>query len=139
MIVLFAVSCGVSVANLYYAQPVLDDIAKSFGTSSGTAGLHLALLTLGIGEGDEVIVPSFVFVAVANAVLQVRATPVFAEIDPVTLNLDPAAVERAVSPRTRALLVVHTFGVPAEMDALQAIARRHSLFIICLLYTSRCV
>jgi len=98
--------------------------------SSGTAALHLALITLGIGEGDEVIVPSFAFIAVANAVLQVRATPVFAEIDPVTLNLDPAAVEQAITPRTRAILVVHTFGVPAEMDALQAIARRHNLLLI---------
>ncbi len=98
--------------------------------SSGTAGLHLALLVLGVGEGDEVIVPSFAFVAVANAVLQVRATPVFAEIDPVTLNLDPAGVERAITPRTRAILAVHTFGVPAEMDALGIIARRHGLAII---------
>jgi UDP-hydrolysing UDP-N-acetyl-D-glucosamine 2-epimerase len=108
----------------YHAVP--DAVA----VSSGTAGLHLALLTLGVGEGDEVIVPSFTFVAVANAVLQVRATPVFAEIDPVTLNLDPAAVERAITPRTRALLVVHTFGVPAQMDALQAIARSHHLALI---------
>jgi perosamine synthetase len=77
-----------------------------------------------------VIVPSFAFIAVANAVLQVRATPVFAEIDPVTLNLDPAAVERAITPRTRGLIVVHTFGVPADMDALQTIAHRHSLVII---------
>jgi perosamine synthetase len=108
----------------YHAVP------HAVAVSSGTAGLHLALLTLGIGEGDVVIVPSFAFIAVANAVLQVRATPVFAEIDPVTLNLDPAAVERAITPRTRALLVVHTFGVPADMDAFQAIARRHSLVIV---------
>jgi perosamine synthetase len=105
-------------------------VPQAVAVSSGTAGLHLALLTLGVGEGDEVIVPSFVFVAVANAVLQVRATPVFAEIDPATLNLDPAAVERAITPRTRAILVVHTFGVPAEMDALQAIASQHKLFLI---------
>jgi perosamine synthetase len=108
----------------YHAVP--DAVA----VSSGTAGLHLGLLTLGVGEGDEVIVPSFTFVAVANAVLQVRATPVFAEIDPVTLNLDPASVERAITPRTRALLVVHTFGVMAEIDALQQIARRHHLLLI---------
>ena len=98
--------------------------------SSGTAALHLALLTLGIGEGDEVIVPSFAFVAVAGAVHQVGARPVFAEIDPLTLNLDPAAVERAIGPRTRAILVVHTFGVPAEMDALRELAQRHRLALI---------
>jgi len=98
--------------------------------SSGTAGLHLALMVLGVGEGDEVIIPSFTFVAVANAVLQVRATPVFAEIDPVTLNLDPDCVERAITPRTRAILVVHIFGVPAEIDVLQKIARRHGLALI---------
>jgi perosamine synthetase len=105
-------------------------VAHAVAVSSGTAGLHLALLTLGIGEGDEVIVPSFAFIAVANAVLQVRATPVFAEIDALTLNLDPAAVERAITLRTRALLVVHTFGIPAEMDALEELARRHNLAIV---------
>lgn len=108
----------------YHSAPV------ALAVSSGTAGLHLALLALGIGEGDEVIVSSFAFVAVATAVLHLRAMPVFAEIDPITLNLDPTAVERAVTPRTRAILAVHTFGVPAEMDALQAVARRHNLFII---------
>ncbi len=105
-------------------------VPQAVAVSSGTAGLHLALLTLGIGLGDEVIVPSFAFIAVANAILQVCATPVFAEIDPISLNLDPAAVERAITSRTRALLVVHTFGVPADMDELQAIARRHNLVIV---------
>jgi len=108
----------------YHSMP--DAVA----VSSGTAGLHLALLALGIGEGCEVIVPSFAFVAVANAVLQVCATPVFVDIDPVTLNLDPALVEQAITSRTRALLVVHTFGVPAEMDRLQEIARRHNLALL---------
>jgi perosamine synthetase len=108
----------------YHSVPV------ALAVSSGTAGLHLALLALNIREGDEVILPSFAFVAVANAVLQLRATPVFAEIEPITLNLDPVAVERAITPRTRAILIVHTFGVPAQMDALLDIARRHHLVVI---------
>jgi perosamine synthetase len=105
-------------------------VHDAVAVSSGTAGLHLALLALGIGEGDEVIVPSFAFIAAANVVRQVRATPVFVEIDRATLNLDPAAVERAVTPRTRAILAIHTFGVPTEMDALRAIASRCDLFVI---------
>jgi UDP-N-acetylglucosamine 2-epimerase len=112
------------------ALAAYHSVPHAVAVSSGTAGLHLALLVLGIGEGDEVIIPSFAFIAVANAVLQVRATPVFAEIDPITLNLDPEAVERAITSRTRALLVVHTFGVPADMDALQSIARRRKLAIL---------
>jgi perosamine synthetase len=102
----------------------------AIAVSSGTAALHLAIRALGIGEGDEVIVPSFTFIAVANAVLYERATPVFVDIDPVTLNPDPACVEAAITPRTRAIVIVHTFGVPAEMTALLEIARRHDLAII---------
>ena len=105
-------------------------VDHAVAVSSGTAGLHLALLTLGIGERDEVILPSFTFVAVVNTVLQVRATPILVEIDPVTLNLDPAAVERAISPRTRAILAVHTFGIPAQMNALKDLANRHHLALI---------
>jgi perosamine synthetase len=123
-------SLGPELAAFEAALADYHTVPHAVAVSSGTAGLHLALLTVGIGEGDEVIVPSFAFVAVANAVLQIRAMPVFAEIDPATLNLDPAAVERAVTPRTRAILVVHTFGVPAEMNALQTIASRHKLFLI---------
>jgi len=105
-------------------------VSDAVAVSSGTAGLHLALLTLCVGEGDEVIIPSFTFVAVVNAVLQVRATPVLVEMDPNTLNLDPAAVERAISPHTRAILAVHTFGVPAQMDELKHLAERHRLVLI---------
>ncbi len=123
-------SLGPELEAFEHALAAYHSVPDAIAVSSGTAGLHLALLTLGIGEGHEVIVPSFAFVAVANAVLHVRATPVFADIDPVTLNLDPAAVERALTPRTRAILVVHTFGVPADMDALQSIATRHRLFVI---------
>jgi perosamine synthetase len=98
--------------------------------SSGTAALHLAMIALGIGENDEVIVPSFTFIAVANAVRYQRATPVFVDIDPLTLNLDPVQVEAAVTARTRAIIIVHSFGVPAEMDALMNLARRHNLAVV---------
>jgi perosamine synthetase len=123
-------SLGPELAAFEAALASYHSIPHAVAVSSGTAGLHLALLALGIGEGDEVIVPSFTFIAVANTILQVRATPVFADIEPVTLNLDPSSVERAVTSRTRAILVVHTFGVPADMDALGAIARRHNLLIV---------
>jgi perosamine synthetase len=93
--------------------------------SSGTAGLHLALRAAGVGEGDEVVTSPFSFVASANAALYERARPVFADIDPVTLNLDPAAAEAAITPRTRALLPVHIFGYPADLPAFEAIAARH--------------
>jgi perosamine synthetase len=111
-------------------------LAEYIGTShavavnSGTSALHLSLRALEIGEGDEVIVPSFAFIAIANAVRYVGATPVFVDIDPVALNLDPSGIEAAVTPRTRAILVVHTFGCPAAMDAIQEIARRRRLFIV---------
>jgi perosamine synthetase len=123
-------SLGPELSAFEAALAAYHEVTHAVAVSSGTAGLHLALLTLGIGEGDEVIVPSFAFIAVANAVLQVRATPVFAEIDPITLNLDPAALERAITPRTRVMIVVHTFGIPADMDKLQVIARNHNLFIL---------
>jgi perosamine synthetase len=87
-------------------------------------------MALGIGPGDEVIVPSFAFIAVANAVRYVGAQPVFADIDAETRNLDPANVEAVVTTRTRALIAVHTFGRPAPMTALLDVARRHNLLVI---------
>jgi perosamine synthetase len=123
-------SLGPELSAFESALAAYHAVPHAVAVSSGTAGLHLALLTLGVGEGDEIIVPSFAFIAVANAVLHVRATPVFADIDPVTLNLDLDTVERAITSRTRAILVVHTFGVLADMDALQAIAHRHKLLIL---------
>jgi perosamine synthetase len=98
--------------------------------SSGTAGLHLALRAVGVGDGDEVITSPFSFVASANVALYERARPVFADIDAVTLNLDPQAAEAAVTERTRALLPVHIFGYPANMGAFEAIAARHGLGIV---------
>jgi len=100
------------------------------GVSSGTSGLHLCLRALGIGEGDEVMVPSFTFIAVANAVRYERAIPVFVDIEPQRLNLDPAQIEAAITPRTKAIIAVHTFGCPANMGKILTIARKHHLFVI---------
>jgi perosamine synthetase len=98
--------------------------------SSGTAGLHLALRAVGVSDGDEVITSPFSFVASANVALYERARPVFADIDPITLNLDPAAAEAAVTERTKALLPVHIFGFPADMASFEAISARHGLSIV---------
>lgn len=98
--------------------------------SSGTAGLHLALRAVGVKDGDEVITSPFSFVASANVALYERARPVFADIDPVTLNLDPRATEAAVTERTRAILPVHIFGYPADMVAFERIADRYDLALV---------
>jgi perosamine synthetase len=98
--------------------------------SSGTAGLHLAVRLAGLGEGDEVVTSPFSFVASANCILYEGATPVFADIDPRTLNLDPAAVEAVVTPRTKAILAVDIFGYPAEYAELETIAEGHGLKIV---------
>ncbi|HUZ82211.1 MAG TPA: DegT/DnrJ/EryC1/StrS family aminotransferase, partial [Gaiellaceae bacterium] len=120
--------------------PKLDEFERRFAAqlgapyasavSSGTAGLHLALRAVGVEAGDEVITSPFSFVASANAILYCGATPVFAEIDAVTLNLDPAAAEAAITPRTKAILPVHIFGYPADMPAFEAIAHKHGLALV---------
>lgn len=97
--------------------------------NSGTSALHMAFLAAGIGPGDEVIVPSFSFAATANAVALTGATPVFADIELATFNLDPAAVEAAITPSTRAIMPVHLYGHPAAMGALTEIATRHDLLL----------
>jgi dTDP-4-amino-4,6-dideoxygalactose transaminase len=98
--------------------------------NSGTSGLHLALIAAGVKQGDEVIVPSFTFAATANTVGLTGATPVFVDIDPRTFNIDPAAIEAAISPRTRAIQVVHLYGQPAAMKEIMAIAGRHGLLVL---------
>ena len=98
--------------------------------SSGTTALFLALRVAGIGPGDEVIVPSLSFIATANAVVHTGATPVFVDIDPRTYNIDPDAAAAAVTARTRALLPVHQLGMPADLDRLQEVAKRHGLVLI---------
>ncbi|WP_062070346.1 DegT/DnrJ/EryC1/StrS family aminotransferase [Demequina sediminicola] len=95
--------------------------------SSGTAGLHLGLLAAGVGPGDEVIVPSFTFAATANSVALAGATPVFADIEPDFFCLDPASVEAAITPRTKAIMPVHLYGHPANMTALREIASKHGI------------
>jgi perosamine synthetase len=98
--------------------------------SSGTAGLHLCMCLAGVGGGDEVITSPYSFVASANCAIYEGATPVFADIDPRTLNLDPAAVEAAITPRTKAVVGVDIFGYPCELDELLAICERHGLFFV---------
>ena len=102
---------------------------QCIAVNSGTSGLHLALIALGIKQGDEVIVPSFTFAATANAVALTGAMPVFVDIDPKTFNVDPAAIEAAITPRTRAIQPVHLYGQPAAMKEIMAIAARHNLIV----------
>jgi dTDP-4-amino-4,6-dideoxygalactose transaminase len=98
--------------------------------ASGTDALHLALAAAGIGAGDEVITSPFTFIATAEAIRYVGATPVFVDIDPQTFNIDPARIETAITPRTRAVLPVHLFGQPADMAAIGSICAKHDLLII---------
>ncbi|HEY5296006.1 MAG TPA: DegT/DnrJ/EryC1/StrS family aminotransferase [Gaiellaceae bacterium] len=98
--------------------------------SSGTAGLHLCMRLAGVGPGDEVITSPYSFVASANCAIYEGATPVFAEIDASTFNLDPAAVEAAITPRTKAIVAVDIFGYPAEYDELLALCERHGIALI---------
>ena len=108
----------------------LTGAAAAISVSNGTAALHLALATLGVKAGDEVIVPALTFVATANAVRYLGGEPVFADVDPATWCLDVAAVEARITPRTRGIIAVHLYGHPADMDALGALARRHGLWVL---------
>lgn len=125
-----SLSLGPKVSEFEHAIAHYVSAAHGVAVSSGTSGLHLCIRALGISEGDEVIVPSFAFIAVANAVRYERATPVFVDIDPQTLNLDPSLLEQAITARTRAIILVHTFGCPPELASILQIARRHGLFVI---------
>ncbi|MBL8763372.1 MAG: DegT/DnrJ/EryC1/StrS family aminotransferase [Phycisphaerae bacterium] len=115
-----------------FEQSVAARCGRTYGVgcSSGTMGLHMALLALGVGPGDEVITTPFSFVASANCILYVGARPVFVDIDPRTLNMDPAGLERAITPRTKAIIAVETFGNPAHMDAYESIAARHEVVLV---------
>jgi dTDP-4-amino-4,6-dideoxygalactose transaminase len=106
------------------------DVQHGVGLANGTDALTLALAACGLAPGDEVIVPAFTFVATATAVVRLGAKPVFADIDPKTLNLDPAEIEKRRTPRTRAVIPVHLFGAPADMDPICEIAARHGITTI---------
>jgi perosamine synthetase len=98
--------------------------------SSGTAGLHLLCVLAGLGPGDEAVTSPYSFVASANCAIYEGATPVFADIDPRTFNLDPAAVEAAITPRTKAIVAVDIFGYPCELEPLRELADRHGLALV---------
>jgi perosamine synthetase len=99
-------------------------------TNNGTTALHLTLAALGVGPGDEVIVPTLTYIATANAVTYCGATPVFADVEPDTMNLDPADIEHRITPRTKVIIPVHLYGHPADMTAIMAIAERHGLKVV---------
>jgi dTDP-4-amino-4,6-dideoxygalactose transaminase len=106
------------------------DSRHAVGLANGTDALTIALAACGIGAGDEVIVPAFTFVATGTAVLRLGARPVFADINPATFNLDPAEIEARRTPRTKAVIPVHLYGQPAEMDSIGELAARHGLVVI---------
>ncbi len=103
---------------------------RALGMNSGTAPLHVACMVAGFGAGDEVITTPFTFISSAWGISYTGATPVFADIEPGTYNLDPAKLEAAITPRTKGVIVVHLFGQPARMDEIMAVAKKHGLFVI---------
>jgi dTDP-4-amino-4,6-dideoxygalactose transaminase len=106
------------------------DAGECIALNSGTSALHLALLAAGIGPGDEVITVPFTFIATVSSIVYAGATPVFVDIDPVHFTMDPSLVEAAITPRTKALMPVHLYGQPADMDPILEIARRRHLLVI---------
>jgi perosamine synthetase len=105
-------------------------LKRAVAVNSGTSGLFICLLSLGIGEGDEVIVPPFTFIASSNTIMMTGAKPVFVDIDPKTLNIDPAKIEYKVTKKTKAIMPVEAFGSPADFDKICKIAKRHNLIIL---------
>lgn len=115
-----------------FEEAVAGYVGRKFAVAvnSGTSGLHLLVKAYGIGEGDEVITTPFSFIASSNCILYERARPVFVDVEPETGNIDPGLIERAVTPRTKAILSVDAFGQPARLDVIRDIARRHGLVVI---------
>ena len=105
-------------------------VKHAIATTSGTTALHAALLAAGVGKGDEVITSPFTFIASANSIVYTGARPVFVDIDPVTFNIDPKFIEAAITPRTKAILPIHLFGLSCDMQPIMAIAKQHGLQVI---------
>ncbi len=106
------------------------DIKYATAVSNGTVAIHLALVALGLGEGDEIIVPTFTYIASVNAIAYTGATPVFVDSERETWQLDPFDIKKKITPKTKAIMVVHLYGHPAEMEIIMQIAKEHSLFVI---------
>ena len=121
---------GPEVAEFEHRFAAMHGCRHGIAVANGTVSLRIALLAAGIGAEDEVIVPPYTFVSTASAVIEANAIPVFADVDLNTFNMDPAAVEAVVTPRTRAIIPVHFAGHPADMDAMMAIAREHELIVV---------
>jgi perosamine synthetase len=121
---------GPRVAQLEQRFAQLCGVKHAVATSSGTTALHVALLAHGVGPGDEVITSPFTFIASANSIVYVGARPVFVDIDPETFNIDPAQIEAAITPRTKAIMPVHLYGYPCDMAPILKIAEQHGLAII---------
>ncbi|HAM53923.1 MAG TPA: hypothetical protein DDZ42_23815 [Candidatus Rokubacteria bacterium] len=124
------VTQGARVRDLEAAFARFCDVRAAVATSTGTAALHVALLALGVGPGDEVVTTPLSCIASANAILFAGARPVFADVDPGTLNSEAAQIEKRLTGRTRAILVVHLFGHPVDLDPVLALAGRHGLPVI---------
>jgi perosamine synthetase len=124
------VAQGPKVAEFERAFAEYVGAAQAVAVSSCTTALHLALIAGGVKPGDEVLCPSLSFIATANCIVYAGAKPVFVDIDPTTYNLDPGYIERAITPRTKAILVVHQIGLPAPLHEISEIARRHGLLIV---------
>lgn len=121
---------GPAVRDLERQVAAYCECQHGVGVASGTDALRLTLAALGVGPGDEVITTPFTFIATANTISHCGATPVFVDIDPQTYNLDSTAVAAAITPRTRAVLPVHLYGQPADMDPIMALAEAHGLYVI---------
>ncbi|MBT0663010.1 DegT/DnrJ/EryC1/StrS family aminotransferase [Geobacter pelophilus] len=121
---------GKAVADFEAAFAFEHGVKHCLGTSSGTDGNHMVLWGLGVGSGDEVIIPANTFIATAWGATLCGATPVFVDCDPISYNIDPSKVEEAITSRTKAIVAVHLYGQPADMDALQAIATKHGIHLI---------